>query len=89
MTDLHFLLINNFLFRSEHTAKSEGRLGCRDILRISISIISGIKKDKKLNLVPLESPCNSEQDRPIPDYAPKAFSGKRGVFGCFDSEIAS
>jgi hypothetical protein len=37
-------------------------LGFRDISRISILIISGTKKDKNLDLIPLESPCESKQN---------------------------
>jgi hypothetical protein len=45
------------------------------------------KKDKMINFVPLESPCDSEQDRRIPDFPspfydsfPKITSGKKGFF---------
>ena len=87
-TELDFLLISLFLY----TAKSdvdgeEENFGFRDILRISIPIISETKKDKNLDFVLLESPCDPEQDRPIPgfkipfpDYVPKTTSVKKGGF---------
>ena len=42
--------------------------GPRDILRISIPIISGTKKDKNLDFVPLELPCEIEQDELSLDF---------------------
>jgi|688.fasta_scaffold469673_1 hypothetical protein len=41
--------------------QSEGDIfGFCDILRISIPIFSGTKKEKKIDFIPLESPCDSE-----------------------------
>jgi hypothetical protein len=49
--------------------QSEGEtLGFRDISRFSIPIISGTKQDKNPDFIPLESPCDSEQNRPSPDF---------------------
>lgn len=53
------------------------------------------KGDKMIDFVPLESPCDSEQDRRIPDFPspfydsfPKITTGKKGFFGSFESDIA-
>ena len=73
--------------------RTEGEtLRFRDISRISIPIISGTNKDTNLDFIPLESPCDSEQNRPspdfynpFPDYDPKTTSTN---FGPVEWEIA-
>jgi hypothetical protein len=68
---LNFLLIS-FFYKAEYTAKSDGNWGdtsgFRDISRFSIVNISWTKWDKNPDFIPLESPCDSEQNRPSPDF---------------------
>jgi hypothetical protein len=48
--------------------RRRGRLGFRDISRFTTMIISLTKKDKNPDFIPLESPCDSEQNKPSPDF---------------------
>ena len=49
--------------------ETEGEtFGFRDISRFSIVNISWTKWDKNPDFIPLESPCDSEQNRPSPDF---------------------
>ena len=68
---LNFLLIS-FFYKAEYTAKSDGNWGDTsgflDISRFSIVNISWTKWDKNPDFIPLESPCDSEQNRPSPDF---------------------
>lgn len=89
-----------FFLRSQYTAKTmktDGRiLGFRRIsgyLRNFNPDYLETKSDKNLDLTPLESPCDFEQDRPIPDFKslfadsfPKTIE-KRKYFERFESEV--
>jgi hypothetical protein len=71
MKGLHFVSIGSFV-EAEYTAKSDV-IGGEDFgflwyFTISIPIISGTNQDKNYDFIPLESPCDSEQNWSNPDF---------------------
>jgi hypothetical protein len=98
MNGLHFLQISFLLEKNIRLIAMylQGEtLGFPDISRFPIPIISWTTEGKNLDFIPLESPCDSKQNKPSPDfkspfpnYDPKTNSWKKGYFGAVEWEIA-